>query len=196
MTPEATLIFTPYELLLNGADIARELPKPLTPAAVYRALIGDYPKFFKMDFMSKLAFVASEFLLRNLPSDEREFVAIAMFNSEGSLQTDRNHQLTIGHNSAECLASPATFVYTLPNIAAGEIAIRHKIMGPTCFFAVSNLDSPTTEMLIKTVSADMPIPKDYSSVPPKQLANINLRVLAVKIYSVDPEKFKIICYLY
>jgi 3-oxoacyl-[acyl-carrier-protein] synthase-1 len=34
--------------------------------------------------------------------------------------------------------SPALFVYTLPNIVTGEIAIRHHIQGETSFYVLDN----------------------------------------------------------
>ena len=34
--------------------------------------------------------------------------------------------------------SPSLFVYTLPNIVTGEIAIRHKFYGETCFYILEN----------------------------------------------------------
>jgi hypothetical protein len=43
--------------------------------------------------------------------------------------------------SAQSIASPALFVYTLPNIMMGEIAIRNKIKGENLFFIAEDFDS-------------------------------------------------------
>jgi 3-oxoacyl-[acyl-carrier-protein] synthase-1 len=34
--------------------------------------------------------------------------------------------------------SPALFVYTLPNIVTGELAIRHRLYGETAFYVLDN----------------------------------------------------------
>ncbi|MDR0566278.1 MAG: hypothetical protein LBG47_04465 [Prevotellaceae bacterium] len=123
---------------LNGvalpvADAAGEKGAFLT--ALYRSLKIDYPKFFKMDSLSKLGFLAAELML----TDEkprftpREDVAIICFNRSASLATDALYQATIQGNGGY-YPSPSLFVYTLPNIVAGEIAIRNKFFGETSFY--------------------------------------------------------------
>ena len=85
---------------------------------IYRSHIGDYPKFFKMDTLCKLGFVASELLLNsegNRNFEPREDRAVILFNRNASLQADTNYQSTI-QDSENFFPSPAAFVYTLPNI--------------------------------------------------------------------------------
>src|SRR5690606_21810022 len=48
------------------------------------------------------------------------------------------------------VASPATFVYTLPNIALGEISIRHQLQSENVFFI---FDSYLPEFLVPYVDA-------------------------------------------
>ena len=103
---------------------------------LYRNLKIGYPKFFKMDRLSKLALVSSELLLINKSISEdynAEKIGIYLANNASSLDTDRRHQDTI-QNREEYFPSPAIFVYTLPNITIGEIAIKQKIKGPNLFF--------------------------------------------------------------
>ena len=47
----------------------------------YRQMGVEYPKFFKMDCLSKMAFVASEMLLADMPDrfELREDVAVIFF---------------------------------------------------------------------------------------------------------------------
>jgi 3-oxoacyl-[acyl-carrier-protein] synthase-1 len=104
-------------------------------AAVYRTLGIDYPKFFKMDHLSKLGFLASELLLRE---DTPRFVpradcAVICFNRSSSLDTDTLYQATI-RQGEDYFPSPSLFVYTLPNIVTAEIAIRNKLYGETSFY--------------------------------------------------------------
>lgn len=102
---------------------------------IYNNLEIKHPKFFKMDNLCKLTFLATEVLLKNLDLHlkDRENLSIVLLNNSSSLDTDRKHQETI--NSKESYyPSPAIFVYTLPNIAIGEISIRHQIKGENAFF--------------------------------------------------------------
>lgn len=97
---------------------------------VYKGLEISYPKFYKMDDLCKLAFIASELLLKD--EDEND-IALLFCNNEGSLDTDMKHQQSIS-NAAAFFPSPAVFVYTLPNITIGEVSIRHQLKSESAFF--------------------------------------------------------------
>ncbi|CAM3260535.1 3-oxoacyl-ACP synthase [Aequorivita lipolytica] len=100
----------------------------------YKFLKTDYPKFFKMDNLSKLAFLAADVLLKNENLNEEENnIALIFSNKASSLDTDRKHQAAI-ENDAEYFPSPALFVYTLPNICLGEISIKHRLHSENSFF--------------------------------------------------------------
>ena len=113
---------------------------------LYRSQIGDWPKFFKMDTLSKAGFVASELLLkkvgeRRLEGEEYTHSrAIVLFGSTASLCADRNYQETI-QDRDNYYPSPALFVYTLPNILTGEIAIRNHWRGETSFYVLETPDA-------------------------------------------------------
>ena len=99
--------------------------------SAYRNLNIGYPKFFKMDSLCKLAFLSAEVLLKNQEITRRydaHQIGIILQNSSSSLEVDEKHQESIS-DSQNYFPSPAVFVYTLPNIMIGEIAIRHKIKG-------------------------------------------------------------------
>ena len=65
----------------------------------------------------------------------------------GSLADDKKHQSTIA--SAESyFPSPAVFVYTLPNIVTGEVAIRHKIYGETTAYILEEKNAEQIEQLL------------------------------------------------
>ena len=99
----------------------------------YKHLGIDYPKFFKMDALSKLAFLGAEYLLREVSAEEKEDLALVFANHSASLDTDLKHQQSIQH-PCNYFPSPAVFVYTLPNICLGEIAIRHGLRTESSFF--------------------------------------------------------------
>lgn len=113
---------------------------------LYRTHIGDWPKFFKMDTLSKAGFVATELLLRKIGErrcESDEFIqnrAIVLFGSTASLCADRNYQETI-QDKDNYYPSPALFVYTLPNIVTGEIAIRNHWRGETSFYVLEGPDA-------------------------------------------------------
>jgi len=116
----------------------------------YRSLQVDYPKFFKMDNLSKLGFLASEMIFKDDENrfSPREDVAVVCFNRSSSLDIDTQYQATIADNE-NYFPSPSLFVYTLPNIVTGEIAIRNKFFGETSFYICENFDA---EQIFRTVS--------------------------------------------
>ncbi|HLW33830.1 MAG TPA: hypothetical protein VKX40_16335, partial [Aequorivita sp.] len=69
----------------------------------YKFLDTAYPKFFKMDNLSKLAFLAADVLLKaedlGLPSDNetenQNNIALVFSNRASSLDTDRKHHASI-----------------------------------------------------------------------------------------------------
>jgi hypothetical protein len=100
--------------------------------AAYRNFELNYPKFFKMDNLSKLAFLAAELLLKNELETDRD-IALLLSNKSSSLDTDIKFQESI-NNQENYFPSPAVFVYTLPNICMGEISIRHNLKSENTFF--------------------------------------------------------------
>ncbi|MDR1594145.1 MAG: hypothetical protein LBS43_06650 [Prevotellaceae bacterium] len=103
-----------------------------------------YPKFAKMDAMSKLGFLTAEILLKNMPDDIPDCspyeCGILLSNSSSSLNTDFNYWDTFRQ-----IPSPSTFVYTLPNVVNAEICIRHGFKGENMFFIAENFASSGVE---------------------------------------------------
>jgi len=103
--------------------------------SAYKSLDTKYPKFFKMDSLSKLAFLTADVLLKNekvIPQEENN-IALVFSNKASSLDTDKKHQDSI-QNKDQYYPSPAIFVYTLPNICLGEISIKYKLHTENSFF--------------------------------------------------------------
>ena len=132
-------------VILNGKPCEISFPSEPGPGRltdIYRHLEVGYPKFFKMDNLSKAGFLASEMVLRSLQYDMEtpdESTSIVFCNRSSSLDTDKRFQETISRDNY--FPSPAVFVYTLPNIVTGEVAIRNKIMGETSFFILESFDA-------------------------------------------------------
>ena len=236
---------TQKEIIVDG-KLWEESPS-LT--ALYKKYIDDYPKFYKMDGLSRLGFVASEILLqqelssykkKKLERDikkrekeeesiktewngikiedngikigtdgiktkdngikigtdgiktkgngikigtdgiktkgngikaetdgiktegKREYTkknqhafdrAIVLFNHSSSIASDRKYLASIA-TPAEYFPSPSVFVYTLPNIVTGEIAMRHGYHGETSFYILPHKDQEQMGRILGTAFND------------------------------------------
>ena len=105
---------------------------------IYRSSGADYPKFFKMDMLSRLGFVAAAKLLDG-KGESWDDTAVILANRHASLDDDVKYLATI--SPGDYYPSPALFVYTLANIVAGEIAIRYGMHGETTFYIDDAYDS-------------------------------------------------------
>ena len=140
-TPHSTLhdkirvLITPEQVCVDGCDISFVGTGKAMLTDLYKRYVGDYPKFYKMDRLSQLGFIASELLLqaegreRFKDCDDR---AIILFNHASSIMADRQYLSSI-ETPGQFFPSPSLFVYTLPNIVAGELAIRNHYHGETTF---------------------------------------------------------------
>lgn len=121
---------------------------------LYKAHVGDYPKFYKMDALSRLGFMATELLVKS----EREVTdvesrAVVFFNAHSSLAVDRKYLESIA-DADDYYPSPSAFVYTLPNIVTGEVAIRHGYHGETSFYILSDHDDALMQQVLQATTAD------------------------------------------
>ena len=136
------VFISPEKAFVNGKALEYTEKGSALLTELYRSHVGDYPKFFKMDTLCKLGFVASELLLQAEGAERfvsREDRAVVFFNRSASLEADTAYQATI-QDPANFFPSPAAFVYTLPNIVTGEIAIRNKYYGETSFIVLEHRD--------------------------------------------------------
>lgn len=121
-----------------------DLPAFLLDA--YRHFTLDYPKFYKMDNLSKLGWLANEVLLMQSFDKAKykpEDTGIVLCNASASLDTDIRYYETV-----KTIPSPALFVYTLPNIVIGEICIRHGFKGENGFFVSAQFDAGFIEQFV------------------------------------------------
>ena len=109
--------------------------------AAWKHLKVKYPKFYKMDEISKLGMLTAEVLLMNEPHKPfaEEEVGVVLSNAHSTLITDLNHWSTVKDDD-NFFPGPAVFVYTLPNIMIGEICIKHKLKGENAFFISESYD--------------------------------------------------------
>lgn len=89
-----------------------------------------YMKFSKMDDYCKLGTTAIELLLNKaggLSKFDPYEIALVVNTDTGCIESDLAHLDNI--TAEEYNSSPAIFVYTLPNVVAGEICIKNKFKG-------------------------------------------------------------------
>jgi hypothetical protein len=117
--------------------------------SLYGRIGSDYRKFHKMDALSKLGFLSSELLLAGFDRETpKEDMGIILFNRSASLEADVKFQQTIRRRD-DFFPSPSDFVYTLPNIVMGEIAIRNKIHGETVFYVLPEFQGQRIHEIIE-----------------------------------------------
>lgn len=161
-TTTHTIRITPEKVILDqqklwegkkelGEQEGKEHHSLLT--SLYKQMIGNYPKFYKMDGLSRLGFVASEILLNAEKGETDEERAIIFFNHSSSIASDRNYKESI-NDKDNYFPSPSIFVYTLPNIVTGEIAIRNHFHGETSFFILPDKDERMMEEILQASCRD------------------------------------------
>lgn len=125
-------------------------------ASLYKNKVADYPKYHKMDGLAKLGFIASELLLEQ--EEQVRFVgnetrAIILFNRNATINADKKFLKSIC-DEENFYPSPSDFAYTLSNIVNGEIAIRNKYYGETCFYILPEKDKNVMMEILQTSFLD------------------------------------------
>ena len=152
---------TPQGVWLDGKVFAidKEGKQSSLLTALYKQIMGNYPKYYKMDGLCRLGFIASELLLK-AERDEGSFTedinktrAIVFFNRSSSIASDKKYLASIVEKD-NYFPSPSVFVYTLPNIVTGEIAIRNGYHGETSFYILPHKNELLMQDIIETTFMD------------------------------------------
>ncbi len=148
-----TVTIKPGVVEYKGAVIFSSSETDFAPfiREAYKHLGDNSMKFYKMDNLCKLGYVAAGYLLKDTIYRPEE-IGIILANASSSLDTDCKHQAVISKDGDKA-ASPAMFVYTLPNVVLGEICIRYKIQGENTFFVYPHYDSALLEDYARIVMA-------------------------------------------
>ncbi|MFC2370916.1 beta-ketoacyl synthase N-terminal-like domain-containing protein, partial [Segatella oris] len=152
---------TPQGVWLDGKVFAidKEGKQSSLLTALYKQIIGNYPKYYKMDGLCRLGFVASELLLKaernegSFTEDTNKTRAIVFFNRSSSIASDKKYLASIAEKD-NYFPSPSVFVYTLPNIVTGEIAIRNGYHGETSFYILPHKNELLMQDIIETTFMD------------------------------------------
>ena len=152
-----SVVIRPDAVEVDGRRLPIDAHGPALLTALYRQYVGDYPKYYKMDPLSRLGFVASELLLQAEEGRERFVMcddrAVIFFNHSSSVCADRQFMETIA-DPENCFPSPSVFVYTLPNIVTGEIAIRNHYHGETSFYILPRRDDSLIQQVLHASCLD------------------------------------------
>jgi hypothetical protein len=147
MIKQATHIYFSKNKLFKNFEMVYDFENSLTFTQVFKAIYKDlalkYPKYFKMDSLSKLGFLATEVLLKDRELKNKyqaEEIGVLLGNSASTYIMDSKHQESLNDREAY-FPSPANFVYTLPNIMTGEICIRNKFQGENAVFISPSFDT-------------------------------------------------------
>lgn len=139
---ESTILIQNGRIYLNEEEVFSNEAENFSTfsKSAYQHFELAYPRFFKMDNLSKLAFLGADILLKRTDLNEEENdIALVFANRSSSLDSDSKYQESISDKNAY-FPSPAVFVYTLPNICLGEISIKHKLHSENCFFVFETFD--------------------------------------------------------
>ena len=151
------------EVMVDGIRLETTETGAALLTELYKNEVGDYPKFFKMDPLARLAFIATELLLkaegceRFVDCDNR---AVVLFNRTSSIAADRDYVASIDGDEG-FYPSPSVFVYTLPNLSVGEVAMRNLYHGETSFYILPERDE---KMISKVQEASMLDPATKSMI--------------------------------
>ncbi|CAG0999969.1 hypothetical protein PLCT2_03014 [Planctomycetaceae bacterium] len=98
------------------------------------------PRFGRMDLLCKLGLGVAELCMAHAPDLNRQDVALVGGSMLGCLEADASFHDTL-LTGGPAGASPAMFVYTLPSMFLGEIAIRFGLRGRTSFINAGKLSA-------------------------------------------------------
>jgi 3-oxoacyl-[acyl-carrier-protein] synthase II len=121
-----------------GGVVATQHPEP----GVLRAKFffdQPYPKYGRMDGLCKVAVAAAQLAIKAGGIDEPDEVAQVGGTMLGCLEVDALFEASRVANAP----SPALFVYTLPSMFQGEIAIQYRLRGRCTLLSAGRLSSLT-----------------------------------------------------
>ena len=86
--------------MVNGEPVTVQETGDKMLVELYRRYAGNYPKFFKMDTLSRLGFIAAEILLGQ-PADQGQpqVQTVILANRSASIKNDTDYQATISNTA-------------------------------------------------------------------------------------------------
>ena len=128
----------------SGADIANVCNEAALIAARHNK-----SSVSKDDFMAAIDRIVGGLEKKTKVMTAAEKRAIVLFNKSSSVVQDRKHIGTISGNGG-FFPSPSVYIYTLPNIAVGEVAIKQGFKGETSLYILDERDDALMEQIVRT----------------------------------------------
>lgn len=146
---------TPHNINVDGKPLDMESSGSKMLTEAYKRFIDSYPKYYKMDRLSQLGLVATELLLSQESPRRKQCVdrAVVLFNHSSSQWVDHEYEKSIVVGE-DYFPSPSLFVYTLPNIVCGEIAIRNGYRAETSFYILGCKDETMMNDILRSTFSD------------------------------------------
>ncbi|HEY5371489.1 MAG TPA: hypothetical protein VIJ95_00605 [Hanamia sp.] len=116
---------------------------------VYDRFDIKYSRFYKMDNLCKLGWLASEILLKDSYKKDNyraQDIGLILSNANSSLDTDQKYM-----ESVNDIPRSSLFVYTLPNVVTGEICIRNNFKGEDAFFVFDCFNASFIESYVNNL---------------------------------------------
>ncbi|MCR5423524.1 MAG: 3-oxoacyl-ACP synthase [Bacteroidales bacterium] len=141
-------------VIVGGQNIVTRAPSSDVTwlSQIYKSIGLHYPKFYKMDNLSKAGLLAAEMLIPESQDIPKDDWSVVVLNRSSSLDDDKAYQETI--SAENYYPAPSIFVYTLANIVTGEISIRHKIFGESACYIFEHFDETKLEQIIRDTFSD------------------------------------------
>lgn len=154
--PLHTVRITPDGAWVDGSLLPCDGTDGGLVTSLYRQYIGDYPRYYKMDALSRLGFVAAELLLRAAYGNGQRDCgdcAMVLFNHTSSIVADRAYWASV-RDEEKRFPSPSAFVYTLPNMVTGEVAIRFGSHGETSLYQLCRRNDLLMRQILAATATD------------------------------------------
>ena len=157
-----TVIVSSDGVTVDGRPLEVQAKGKAMLTEIYKQRIGNYPRFYKMDMLSRLVFISAELLLKaeqasNSVADgqqqETDTRAMMFVGHSGSICADRNYWQTICRDD-DYYPSPERFVYTLPNVVMGDLAAHNHYHGETSFFFLPRRDDEAVNRILQSTFLD------------------------------------------
>lgn len=152
---EHSVKITPNSICIDGKLQKTDAKGYQILTETYKSHIASYPRYYKMDRLCQLGFVASELLSdREQPRQKNcSDRAVVLFNHTSSVCADNEYEQSI-LDEKNYFPSPSLFVYTLPNILCGEIAIRNGYHAETSFYIISDKNRELMSQVLQSTFMD------------------------------------------
>jgi len=148
-----------------GPGLEHAWEKPLRDAKAPWVFARPFPEFRRLEALGRFVCLAVEALDMEFPQG----TALVFASTFGCLHADRLFEA-----SRHGVIRPALFPYTLPSTCLAELAIRHRVMGPTLCLSVAPGDDRTAlaeaRRLLAAGEAEAAVVLVGDVVPPDQVS--------------------------